>query len=246
MGEPVVPGRPGPTAQFSNLPATHDGATAFEVTLSFSEAPGLDEETVRDALLDVSCTSASCATVTGASRVTDREWRVTVEPSQAYDITLTVPVRACGETGAVCIDGRALAGPASATIPGRALTATLTHMPNEGNVKGEHKGSGTFEVRLAFNTELLDAPAQRRPVALGGIEVPSQIEQGALAHFVADAFGAHESVSEVGLAGGGGAGLGAPDEHGTQGSGRRGVVQYLKYLLWHYIDPPQRTINQLC
>ena len=73
-----------------------------------------------------------------------------------------------------------------------------------------------------------------------------QIEQGTLAHFVADAFGAHESVCEVDLAGGGGAGLGAPDEHGTQGSGRRGVAQYLQYKLWHYIDPPQRTINQLC
>ena len=134
------------------MPATHDGATAFEVTLRFSAAPGLDEGTVRDAL-EVSCASESCATVTGASRVTDRKWTVTVEPSQAYAITLTLPVRACGETGAVCIGGRALARPASATIPGRALTATLTHMPGEGDVKGEHKGSGTFEVRLAFNTE---------------------------------------------------------------------------------------------
>ena len=143
---------PRPTAQFSEVPATHDGATAFEVTLSISEAPGLDEGAVRGAL-EVSCASESCATVTGASRVTDRQWTVTVEPSQAYAITLRLPVRACGETGAVCIGGRALAGPASATIPGRALTATLTHMPDEGDVKGEHKGSGTFEVRLVFNTE---------------------------------------------------------------------------------------------
>ena len=143
---------PGPTAQFSEVPATHDGATAFEVTLRFSEAPGLDEGTVRGAL-EVSCATESCVTVTGASRVTDRQWTVTVEPSQAYAITLRLPVRACGETGAVCIGGRALAGPASATIPGRALTATLTHMPDEGDVKGEHKGSGTFEVRLVFNTE---------------------------------------------------------------------------------------------
>ena len=143
-----------PTARFSDVPATHDGATAFEVTLRFSEAPGLDEGTVRGAV-EVSCASESCATVSGASRVTDREWTVTVEPSQAYAVTLTLPVRACGETGAVCIGGRALAGPASATIPGRALTATLTHRPGEDDVRGEHKGSGsgTFEVRLAFNTE---------------------------------------------------------------------------------------------
>ena len=141
-----------PTARFSDVPATHDGATAFEVKLSFSAAPGLDEGTVRGAV-EVSCATESCATVSGASRVTDSEWRVTVEPSQAYAITLTLPVRACGETGAVCIGGRTLAGPASATIPGRALTATLTHRPGEDDVRGEHKGSGTFEVRLAFNTE---------------------------------------------------------------------------------------------
>ena len=151
-GSTVRDGEDGPTARFSDVPATHDGATAFEVTLSFSEAPELDEETVRDAL-EVSCASASCATVTGASRVTEREWTVTVEPSQAYAITLTLPSRACGETGAVCIGKRTLAEPASATIPGRALTATLTHMPDEDEVLGEHKGSGTFEVRLAFNIE---------------------------------------------------------------------------------------------
>ena len=108
----------------------------------------------------------------------------------------------------------------------------------EVGVSGEPLGGDVlgvrFERRRAIGRQLqlaaedlLDAPAQRRPVALGGIEVPSQIEQGALAHFVADAFGAHESVCEVDLAGGGGAGLGAADEHGMQGSGRRGVAQYL-------------------
>ena len=100
-----------------------------------------------------------------------------------------------------------------------------------------------FERRRAIGRQLqlaaediVDASAQRWPLALVDIEVPSQIEQGTLSHFVADAFGAHEAVCEVGLAGGGGAGLGAPDEHGTQGSGRRGVAQYLQYILWHYID----------
>ena len=53
-----------------------------------------------------------------------------------------------------------------------------------------------------------------------------QIEQGTLAHFVADAFGAHESVCEVGLARGSAAGLGAADEHGLEGSGGRAVAQY--------------------
>ena len=87
--------------------------------------------------------------MTGASRVTqgsDREWKVTVEPSQGYDITLTLPVRACGVAGAVCIDERPLAKPASATIPGKALTASLSG-------PAEHDGSESFTVRLTFSME---------------------------------------------------------------------------------------------
>ena len=73
----------------------------------------------------------------------------------------------------------------------------------EVGVSGEPLGGDVlgvrFERRRAIGRQLqlaaedlLDTPAQRRPVALGGIEVASQIEQGPLAHFVADAFGAHE------------------------------------------------------
>ena len=55
----------GPTAQFSDLPRTHDGEKPFKVTLTFSEAPVLSYRTVRDSLLTV-----KGATVTGAARVT--------------------------------------------------------------------------------------------------------------------------------------------------------------------------------
>ena len=140
-----VPERTGPTARFSDLPATHDGKKPFTVTLSFSAEPrGLSYKTVRDSLLEV-----TGGTVTGALRVTDgsdREWNVTVEPSQAYAITLTLPPRACSETAAVCVGGRPLARPASATIPGTPLTATLTG-------PAEHDGSESFEVRLTFSME---------------------------------------------------------------------------------------------
>ena len=132
------------SASFAAVPASHDGETPFTVKLTFSEEPALSYKTVRDSLLEV-----SGATVTGASRVTqgsDREWTVTVEPSQGYVITLTLPARACGETGAVCVDDRPLADPASATIPGAPLTATLTG-------PAEHDGSTSFTVRLTFSME---------------------------------------------------------------------------------------------
>ena len=139
----------GPTASFSDLPATHDGEEPFTVKLRFSEEPALSYKTVEDSLLEVNCATVSCGTVTKASRVTqgsDSEWKVTVEPSQGYDITLKLPVRACGKTGAVCVDGRPLAEEASATIPGEALTATLTG-------PAEHDGSESFTVRLTFSME---------------------------------------------------------------------------------------------
>ena len=137
-------------ASFVNVPSEHDGKKAFTVKLSFSAEPrGLSYKTVRDSLLEVSCATESCGTVTKALRVTDgsdREWNVTVEPSQAYAITLTLPPRACSETAAVCVGGRPLAEPASATIPGTPLTATLTG-------PAEHDGSESFEVRLTFSME---------------------------------------------------------------------------------------------
>ena len=140
-----VPPLTGPTASFSDLPATHDGEKPFTVKLSFSAKPrGLSYKTVRDSLLEV-----TGGTVTGASRVddaSDREWKVTVKPSQGYDITLTLPPRVCSETAAVCIDGRSLARAASATIPGKALTAALSG-------PAEHDGSKSFTVRLTFSME---------------------------------------------------------------------------------------------
>ena len=74
----------GPTAYFSGMPSSHDGEKPFTVKLSFSAEPrGLSDKTVRDSLLEV-----TGGTVTKALRVTDasdREWNVTVKPSQGYD-----------------------------------------------------------------------------------------------------------------------------------------------------------------
>ena len=140
-----VPQRSGPTARFSDLPATHDGEKPFTVKLGFSAEPrGLSYKTVRDSLLEV-----TGGTVTKALRVndaSDREWKVTVAPSQAYGITITQPARGCDETGSVCIGGRSLSRAASARIPGKALTASLSG-------PAEHDGSKSFTVRLTFNTE---------------------------------------------------------------------------------------------
>ena len=67
---------------------------------------------------------------------------------------------------------------------------------------------------------IVDAGAQQRPVRLGNIEMATEIEEGALAHGAAEAFGVHQAMREVGLSVLGPPGLGAPNEHGAHHSGR--------------------------
>ena len=52
--------------------------------------------------------------------------------------------------------------------------------------------------RLA-GQEVVDASAQPRPLGLGDVEVPPEIEPGALTDGVSDALGLHQTMGEVGL-----------------------------------------------
>ena len=64
----------------------------------------------------------------------------------------------------------------------------------DGQCQGKHR-------RLRAQN-LFDACTHGRPVFLGEWEVAAEVEQGALPHLSADAFGAHQAVSEVRLPGG--------------------------------------------
>ena len=115
-------GDTGPTASFEALPERHDGAAAFRFELHFSEAPsGLSYRSVGGGLLEV-----TGGTLTHARRLTrgsNQGWEVTVEPTQAGDIVITLPARSCGEADAICIDGEPLARAATATVPGPASSS---------------------------------------------------------------------------------------------------------------------------
>ena len=143
------------TARFENVPESHDGSTAFTFELHISENIGLSYRTVRDSMFDV-----SGAAVTWARRLTpgsNQGWRITVEPSAAGDIVISLPARACGETGAVCTsDGRTLSEGISETVqseaqleepPQAALTARLENVPDS------HDGLSAFEFEIHFNEE---------------------------------------------------------------------------------------------
>ena len=82
--------------------------------------------------------------------------------------------------------------------------------------------------RLA-GQDVVDAGAEQRPLRLRNVEVASEIQQGALADGVADAFGVDEAMREVGLSVFGPPGLGTPNEHAPTIAGARLPKQYLLY-----------------
>ncbi len=138
------------TARFENVPDSHDGSTAFTFEVHFSEdIPGLSYETVADGLFEV-----TGGNVTKASRTTqgsNQGWLVTVAPSGSgsKDIAISLPVRACGETAAICTaDNRALAGAISATVPRVFVTASQTSGEGLRLVGGATANEGRLEMLL--------------------------------------------------------------------------------------------------
>ena len=152
------------TASFEGVPEAHDGQSAFSVRVAFSEDIGISYQTLRDE----SFTTTGGA-VTGARRVDGRHdlWEITVEPSGAEDVTITLPRgRDCGTTGAVCTredTPRALTNTPSATVKGPSasegdppsdppdpsdpLTASFSGVP------GEHTGE-RFTFGLTFSEDV--------------------------------------------------------------------------------------------
>ena len=107
------------TARFESVPESHDGSSAFSFELHFSEEFPISYRTLRDGAFE-----ASGGSVTSARRLVKGSnigWQITIEPDSDEDIVVTLPSRACGETGAVCTgDGRTLAEAVSSTVPGPA------------------------------------------------------------------------------------------------------------------------------
>ena len=156
IGGPTSRGvaEPGPTARFSALPERHDGESAFDLELHFSEAPaGLSYRTVAGGLLAV-----TGGAVQKARRKTARSnigWVVTIRPSGSGDIAIRLPARACGEANAVCFDNRPLARDATALVPGVPVVPVVPFTASFAGAPAEHDGDTAFKV----NFHLSLAPA---------------------------------------------------------------------------------------
>ena len=133
-----------PRVTLDDLPRSHDGSSAFTLGVSFSGAPqGLRAKSDAASVIDV-----TGGTVSGARDVSESgqaRWEVTIDPDGTGEVEIRIPARACTETGAVCIGGRALEEDVDATVPGPGMTAEFTQAPSA------HDGSNTFTLRLAFS-----------------------------------------------------------------------------------------------
>ena len=147
-----VPGEhDGLTGSFEGVPEAHDGQSAFSFRVAFSEDIGISYKTLRDE----SFTTTGGA-VTGARRVDGRNdlWEITVKPSDAENVTITLPRRDCGTTGAVCTredTPRALTNSPSATVagpPSEPLTASFSGVPVS------HDGQHAFTFGLTFSEDV--------------------------------------------------------------------------------------------
>ena len=133
------------TARFEGLPEEHDGTTAFNFELHFSEEPpGLSYVTVEEGLLEV-----AGAEVTHARRLvagSNLAWEVTVEPAALGEVTIRLPARECSDANAVCVDGERLAQEVSATVGAANSPATGSPTISGMAQVGETLTAGTADI----------------------------------------------------------------------------------------------------
>ena len=105
------------TARFEDVPAEHDGESAFKLRVAFSETIRMSGRRLRGDVVAVAGGRA-----TKARRVNKRKdlWKLTVEPDSLADVTVTLSAgAACDTPAAVCTkDGRALSNTISTTVRG--------------------------------------------------------------------------------------------------------------------------------
>ncbi len=112
------------TAEFRDMPETHDGETAFRFRVAFSEPIAISFRSLREDAFTV-----AGGRVTSGKRVDGRKdlFRITVEPDSAEDVTIALPAgRDCEVSGAICTWGpprKQLTNSPSATVEGPVNTA---------------------------------------------------------------------------------------------------------------------------
>ena len=127
------PGAAALTARFVDMPAEHDGQTAFTLRLEFSEAIRMSGRRLRGDVVAVAGGRA-----TKARRVNRRKdlWKLRVRPDSLADVTVTLAAgAACDSPEAVCTKGeprRKLSNTISTTVRGPVAVSVADARAREG------------------------------------------------------------------------------------------------------------------
>ncbi len=149
----------GLTASFTEVPASHDGSSAFTLRLAFSEAIATGFRVLRDEAFTV-----TGGEVNRAKRVDRRSdlWDIRIEPSGSGAVTVSLPATTgeCTATGAICTsEGLKLSAAASTEIAGPTVTPLTASFEN---VPSEHDGSGSFTIQVSFSEALASGGSGRK------------------------------------------------------------------------------------
>ena len=148
------------TGWFEGVPESHDGATAFTVTLRFS-APLSSGSAAK---LRGGAVTVGDGTLSSARRVNrDRAvWTLAVAPSGTADVTLTLAAEVACDAGGVCTaDGRRLSVQVGTTVPGPTASSPVL---TDASVSGAR-------LTLSYDDELDGGSTPSPPGLRGAVRV---------------------------------------------------------------------------
>ena len=162
---PIVPPAPPPTpapvltAEFRNVPSTHNGTDKFQMELHFSEdIPTLGYRTVRDSALRV--TNGRITSARRHARGSNQGWVITIQPTSRQTIEVKLPpTTSCTASGAICSpDGAKVSSALMTQIHlaqiQRKSTPSLT--AEFRNVPSAHNGTDKITLELHFSEDIPD------------------------------------------------------------------------------------------
>ena len=157
----------GLTAVFHDVPATHDGETAFEMRIEFDEALTTGWEDLRGA---ITVTSGSITQIDPFEGMSDF-WNVEITPTADSNMTITLAASGpCDEDKAVCANGRLLEEAVTAQVvgPPPATTVTNAEITNDAGENGTWDVGETVTAEVTFSAVVTVQGAPTLGVTLDG------------------------------------------------------------------------------
>ena len=106
------------TARFVDMPGAHDGSTAFEFELRFSEEVRLSYRTLRGSAFEL--TNAAVLRARRVAKGSNLRWTIRLRPASGADVALALPATTdCAAPAAICTrGGKPLSNRLEATVAG--------------------------------------------------------------------------------------------------------------------------------